>query len=86
MLDGESVAVGKNSATDSRVRAATVLMFEMAESTKSCGCIAAAFGAPGLVSAAPATMQNKLKPTTPDASTVKGPLYSLIFKREFSYG
>jgi hypothetical protein len=35
MLDGESVAVGINSETDSSVKAAMVLMFEMAESTIS---------------------------------------------------
>ena len=35
--------------------------------------------------AAAETIQKRLNPTTPDASTVRGPRYSQIFKREISY-
>jgi hypothetical protein len=84
--DGEIVAVGIYSATDSRVNADIVLIFEMAESIRSCGSMArGVVETLGPESAAADTIQNRLKPTTPDASTVSGPRYSLIFNPECSY-
>lgn len=84
--DGEIVAVGIYSATDSRVNADIVLIFEMAESIRSCGSMArGVLDTLGPEIAAADTIQNRLKPTTPDASTVSGPRYSLIFTPEYSY-
>ena len=86
MWEGEIVAVGIYSATDSMVNAAIVLIFEMAESTKSCGWISIdSLDTLGPEIAAAATIQNRLNPTTPEPSTVRGPRYSLIFNREHSW-
>jgi hypothetical protein len=86
VFEGEMVAVGIYSATDSMVNAAIVLIFEMAESTKSCGWMSIdSLDTLGPEIAAADTIQIRLKPTTPDASTVSGPRYSLIFNREHSW-
>jgi hypothetical protein len=81
--DGERVAVGINSETDCIVKAATVLMFETAESTRSCGCRAiGVLDMLGPAMAAADTMQNRLNPKPPAASTIRGARYSLSFKRD----
>jgi hypothetical protein len=86
VFDGESVGVGIYSETESIVRAATVLMFETAESTRSCGCRAIGVrDISGPAIAAADTIQNRLNPKRPAVSTVSGARYSLIFKRDFSY-
>lgn len=86
VADGEIVAVGMYSEMDCTVRAATVLMFEMAESTRSCGSTSiGVFATLGLAMAAADTIQNRLNPTSPAESTVRGARYSLSFKRCFSY-
>lgn len=85
--ESETVGVGMYSAIDSTVSAATVLMFEMAESTSPWGLIAiGVLAIPGPATAAADTMQNRLNPTSPDVSTVRGARYSLMFKGDFSYG
>jgi hypothetical protein len=86
VFDGESVGVGINSETESIVNAATVLRFETAESTRSCGCRAIGVcDISGPAIAAADTIQNRLNPKRPAVSTVRGARYSLIFKRDFSY-
>lgn len=87
VFDGESVAVGMNSESESRVKAATVLIFETAESTRSWGCRSiGVLDTLGPAMAAADTMQNRLNPKPPAVSTIRGALYSLSFKRDFSYG
>jgi len=77
---GVGVGVGVNMywETTSTVIAAIVFMFEKAESTIFCGLMEETFGTRGSAKAAAAIMQNRLNPSVPAASTVKGPLYSLI--------
>ena len=86
VFEGESVAVGMYSATDSIVNAASVLIFEIAESTRSCGSMSIdVLETLGPEIAAADTKQIRLKPRTPDASTVSGPRYSLIINLEYSW-
>jgi hypothetical protein len=55
-----------------------VFILEKAESTMFCGLMEDKLGTRGSAKAAAETMQNRLNPSVPAASTVKGPLYSLI--------
>lgn len=76
------VGVGIKAVISTTVRATAVLMgFEKAESTTSCGWMAAASEAWGLVRARAATIQNRLNPKAPAVRTVSGPEYSRIFTR-----
>jgi hypothetical protein len=78
--EGVRVGVGMNAVIPTTVSAAAVLIgLENAESTISCGSMAATSDVPGLASAAAATMQNRLNPNAPAPSTVKGPEYALSF-------
>lgn len=78
--EGVRVRVGMNAVISTTVSAAAVLIgLEKAESTISCGSMAATSEAPGFASAAAATMQNRLNPNAPAPSTVKGPEYALSF-------
>jgi hypothetical protein len=79
--DAVSVAVGVNTYWEitSTVSAAMVFILEKAESTMFCGLMEDTLGTRGSANAAAETMQNRLNPNIPAASTVKGPLNSLIF-------
>jgi hypothetical protein len=69
-----------NAVISTTVRATAVLIgLEKAESTISPGSIAETSDVPGLARAAAATIQNRLNPSAPAPSTVKGPEYSLSF-------
>jgi hypothetical protein len=79
--EGVTVSVGGDTycVITTTVRAAIVLILETAESTMFCGWMSATSGTRGSVSAAAATRQNRLNPSMPAPSTVKGPRYALIF-------
>lgn len=78
--EGVRVGVEMNAVISTTVSAAAVLIgLENAESTISCGSMAETSDVPGFASAAAATMQNRLNPSAPAPSTVKGPEYSLSF-------
>lgn len=80
VIVGEGVAI--KAVISTAVNATAVLMgLEKAESTTSCGSMAAASEAFGLVRARPATIQNRLNPNAPAVKTVSGPEYSRIFTR-----
>jgi len=75
---GVLVDVGMYWEITSTVNAAMVFILEKAESTMFCGLMEDTLGTRGSAKAAAETMQNRLNPSVPAASTVKGPLYSLI--------
>lgn len=81
VLVGIAVGVPTYPEIPSTVKAAIVLILEKAESTMSCGSMAALLGVRGSVKATAETTQNRLKPRAPIPRTVKGPEYFLILTR-----
>ena len=76
---GVRVGVDTYCVMTSTVSAATVLIFENAESTMFCGSMDTGCAASAPAKATAETTQNKLKPRRPIIKTVNGPEYSRIF-------